>query len=305
MPNGRCRCMPGWGMWNCSFRNGAAIEQSTSDRMHFGEHMYAKYYRNLSSIARKTLDSAADGRKTRGNSLSGPGSNAEETVGLRAVLPILLSRLRVRSILDVPCGDFNYMREVLGADATPHGITYHGMDIVSALVQQLEATFGTTTEVRGGARQHAKKHRISFSHFDLGSMYLWPSDLVIVRDILFHFTAARANDVLRRVGESGCRFALITEFPRADNRLQARKYHAGRGFSSYASWNLEQTPFGLPTPIVSIGQDGNRPDRVVGLWSCASLVNRGTLLQRSRKTESRPDEGSHGQRRGGTTGQTT
>jgi len=260
---GRCRCAPGLGMWNCSFQNGA-MPTSTADRR-FGEGVYARYYRNMSSIARKTPDSEADGRKERGTSLSGPGSNAEETVGVRTVLPVLLALLKVRTMIDVPCGDFNYMRAVLNANATPHGIAYHGMDIVTTLVQQLEATFGTASA------SHKMRHHISFSRFDLASEYLWPVDLVIVRDILFHFTAERANDVLRRVGESGCRFALVTYFPRVHNNVAARKYQAGKGFSSYASWNLEQAPFALPPPLLSIGWDGARADRVVGLWPCGSL----------------------------------
>ena len=95
-----------------------------------------------------------------------------------------------------------------------------------------------------------------------------------LRDVLFHFDAKRANAVLRRVGESGCRFALVTYFPRVLNRDVVHKFHAGRGFSSYASWNFELAPFELPPPLLSIGRDGNRPDRVVGLWSCASFLRR-------------------------------
>ena len=65
--------------------------------------------------------------------------------------------------------------------------------------------------------------------------------------------------------------SLVTYFPRVDNKAAARKYRAGRGFSSYASWNLEMAPFGLPPPLLSIGWDGSRADRVVGLWPCANL----------------------------------
>ena len=128
-------------MWNCSFSN---IQQGpTADRL-FGEHVYERYYRNLSSLATKTLESKVDGRLERGTSLSGPGSNAEETVGLRTALPVLLSLLHIRSIIDVPCGDFNYMRAVLTAPATPPGIRYTGLDIVASLVRQLDYTFGTS-----------------------------------------------------------------------------------------------------------------------------------------------------------------
>jgi hypothetical protein len=243
--------------------------------------VFAQYYRDLTSLANKTLESKPDSARERGNSLSGPGSNAEETLGVRTALPALLALTSVRTLLDVPCGDFNYMRAVLSAPMTPPGIEYIGMDIVSTLVGRLQATFGTAhrQEVRTApssnlstAGSHSnKRHRISFQRFDLAQEFLWPADLVVVRDILFHFELGRAVSVLRRVGLSGCRFALITYFPRVDNRFAARKYHPGRGFGSYASWNLEAAPFALPPPLLAIGKDGNRKDRVMGLWRCASL----------------------------------
>ena len=269
-------------MWNCSFRNSVDPRVAVADRR-FAEHVYARYYSNLSKFEGKTLDSEADGRRERGNSLSGPGSNAEETVGVRTALPTLLALLGVRSILDVPCGDFNYMRAVLSAPPTPPGVAYTGMDIVSPLVEQLQATFGTGHSARIGQRGgrnssglgSSKRHRITFARFDLSLEYLWPADLVVLRDVLFHFDQPRALTVLRRVGLSGCKHALITTFPRGLNRVSARKYHAGRGFSSYASWNLEDEPFALPAPLLALGQDGSRPDRVMGLWPCASLAGRG------------------------------
>ena len=132
---GRCRCAPGWGLRNCSFDNGAT---GGSDP-HFSERVYSGYYSNL-TFAGKTLASPTESRHSRGTSLSGPGSNAEETAGVRTVLPVLLSLMRVRTVLDVPCGDFNYMREVLSAAATPPGI-------VSGLGYRLVVGGGATSHV--------------------------------------------------------------------------------------------------------------------------------------------------------------
>ena len=267
---GRCRCRPGFGMWNCTFDNTAASQAPQDGR--FAERVYTTYYRNLTTLAHKTLESKVDGRHERGNSLSGPGSNAEETIGVRTVLPSLLALLHMRTVIDVPCGDFNYMRAVLSDPITPPGIEYTGLDIVSPLVAQLQATFGSAQSSPGAAGGgHSKRHHLSFARFDLATDYLWPVDLVVVRDILFHFELSRANRVMQRVGRSGCRFVMITTFPRGHNRASARKYHAGRGFSSFASWNLEDEPFSLPPPLLYIGRDGSRPDRAMGLWRCEDL----------------------------------
>jgi len=63
-------------------------------------------------------------------SVSGPGSNFERTARLRQALPSLLTKLQVSSLLDAPCGDFNWMKYLdfplqryVGADVVSHLIT--------------------------------------------------------------------------------------------------------------------------------------------------------------------------------------
>lgn len=66
-----------------------------------------------------------------GSSESRPGSGSElrTTDTLREELPKLLRYLNVKSMLDLPCGDYNWMSEVdLG------GIFYRGADIVEELI---------------------------------------------------------------------------------------------------------------------------------------------------------------------------
>lgn len=248
-------------MWNCSFDNRAT--SGAGGHGMYGEDKYAKYYTNLTSLQQQTMDSAVVSRRERGQGLSGPGSTAEETLGVRAALPVLLRAFGIRSIVDVPCGDFNYMRAVLQAEATPTDIDYTGLDIVSNLVQELQGAFG--------GRQRGSRHHLRFGQFDLATQYLPPADLIVLRDVLFHFDVERVRQVLRRIDASGCRYALITYFPSHSVRASSAKFHAGRGFKSYGSWNLEDEPFHLPPPLLAIGRDGTDPGRVMGLWPCPLL----------------------------------
>src|SRR5436853_6602823 len=64
-------------------------------------------------------------------SSSGPGSNISRTALLRPRLTRLLLDLGVRSILDLPCGDFNWMR----LTELP-AIEYVGADIVTPLIER-------------------------------------------------------------------------------------------------------------------------------------------------------------------------
>lgn len=45
-------------------------------------------------------------------SRSGSGSNMRATEAIRAELPRMLEALQIKSLLDVPCGDFNWMKEI-------------------------------------------------------------------------------------------------------------------------------------------------------------------------------------------------
>lgn len=50
-------------------------------------------------------------------SRSGSGSTERNTVAVRAALPVWLSDLAVKTLLDLPCGDFNWLQHVeLGVD---------------------------------------------------------------------------------------------------------------------------------------------------------------------------------------------
>jgi hypothetical protein len=58
-------------------------------------------------------------------SVSGPGSTLEYTENIRREIPVILRDLRVKSMLDAPCGDYNWARHL-----QRDGITYIGGDIV-------------------------------------------------------------------------------------------------------------------------------------------------------------------------------
>uniref|UniRef100_UPI002157A42F class I SAM-dependent methyltransferase n=2 Tax=Pseudomonadota TaxID=1224 RepID=UPI002157A42F len=86
----------------------------------------------------------------------------------RTELPHLLREFNIRSVLDIPCGDFNWMRHVdLG------GVHYIGADIVPELVEHNRRTY------RGP--------RIQFEHLDVIASPLPKVDAVLCRDGLVHF----------------------------------------------------------------------------------------------------------------------
>ena len=71
-------------------------------------------------------------------SLSGSGSSRAQTVALKAALPETFAQLGIRRLLDVPCGDFAWMRDVV------HSIDiYIGADIIPSLIDGLRGSFSS------------------------------------------------------------------------------------------------------------------------------------------------------------------
>lgn len=161
--SGRCQChvapdTGSWGGWNCSHANGLRMRMSSArvDDGLYAESRYHGYYRHLDRIGGQALE--ADWMAA-GSSDSGHGSEANQTIGVRTALPHLLALLRVRTLIDCPAGDFHFMRAVLASSAAPPGLHYYGLDIVTALIERLQGTFGTRNRV-ASSRLAARPHHL-------------------------------------------------------------------------------------------------------------------------------------------------
>ena len=189
--------------------------------------------------------------KWRGSeSLSGPGSSLDETRIVVAELPVLLRDLGVRSVLDLPCGDFHWMRRV---DLT--GIDYHGADILTEVVEQ-----AASENVRPGVR---------FSRLDLLVDRLPTVDLVLSRDCLVHFSNADVFSALRNLCASGSTYLLTTTYT---GRSSNGDIVTGR----WRPLDLEAAPFRLPRPEHLIRESptsdgGAWADKSLGLWRLGEI----------------------------------
>ena len=86
--------------------------------------------KRFDSIYRKEHWSGG-GKETR----SGAGSTLSATREIRKAIPEMLVQVGARSVLDVGCGDFNWMRKV----ALP--CKYHGVDIASSVIADNQSKY--------------------------------------------------------------------------------------------------------------------------------------------------------------------
>jgi len=181
-------------------------------------------------------------------SVSGAGSNLEQTAEVRRVLPGLLAELGCQSLLDVPCGDFNWMRLVPLDE-----VKYTGGDLVAELVARNQAQFGD--------------ERRRFLRLDLLTDALPAADLILCRDCLVHLSNAHIRQALANVRASGASYLLTTAFPNLKDNIDIPT-------GSWRPVNLQRPPFNLPPPLRLINEKCPNPvhvDKHLGLWRVADL----------------------------------
>ncbi|HEY4259442.1 MAG TPA: glycosyltransferase [Schlesneria sp.] len=183
-----------------------------------------------------------------GESISGPGSSLDATVKVRDELPALLADIAVASLLDIPCGDHNWMKRT-----DLQGVEYIGADVVRGIVDQNRGRFP-------GKR---------FEHLDLTADKLSKADAVFVRDCLVHLPYKQIIAALKNIVDSGATWLITTHFP-------GRTNHDIK-IGAWRPLDLTAKPFGLPEPFRILNEgckegDGAFADKSLGVWRIADIA---------------------------------
>ena len=162
-------------------------------------------------------------------SRSGSGSELQNTRQLVQELKLLFDKLNIHSLLDIPCGDFNWMRTMdLSA------IDYIGADIVLDLLAYLRATY----------------HQYCFVQLDIRCDKLPRCDFVLCRDCIVHFDFIDGLRAVDNVRNSGARWFAATTFPSLSRNDDLT--------SIWRPLNLQLPPFNLvPTMLIDENYDTN------------------------------------------------
>ena len=189
---------------------------------------------------------------TGGQSASGAGASMDQTNAIRRSLPALLRELDTATLLDLPCGDYGWMRTVDLPVAR-----YIGADLVPEIVEPLAAEFGDA--------------RREFRVLDLMRDPLPSADLLFCRDCLVHLSFADIRRALENVLRSGIPHMLVTTFPGAEPNEDIVS-------GDWRVLDLERAPFHLPSPIRILNEgctesDGVFADKSLGLWRTDALAH--------------------------------
>lgn len=185
-----------------------------------------------------------------GESVSGPGSAMEQTQEIILKLPPVIKEYKIKTMLDIPCGDFNWMRKI---DLT--GVTYTGADIVNKLVETNNNKY--------------KNEFRSFRSINLITDKLDKYDLIFCRDCLVHFSYDDINKALLNIKNSGSGYLMTTTFGREDEN---KNIHTG----GWRPLNFEKAPFSFSKPLIVLNEKctemgGEFDDKALALWKIEDI----------------------------------
>jgi SAM-dependent methyltransferase len=188
------------------------------------------------------------GKREHGHTVSGLGSELESTETLRRELPGLLDRLGTQTLLDVGCGDFNWLSQI---DLKQR---YIGVDVVRSVIAENTETYASDP---AGNR--------SFLVLDATKEPLPQADTVLCRDVLFHLSFDDAARLLANIAAMKPKFLLTT----SDTSVTENTDIISGDFGNI---NLQRPPYGLPEPQIVIRDNHVYAGRIIGVWSIDDLI---------------------------------
>jgi len=174
---------------------------------------------------------------------SGPGSSRIGSQVIRQALPDLIQRFGIKSILDAPCGDWNWMKDV-----TVNLDFYIGIDIVPEIIS-------------GNAEKFGARNR-RFAVKDIVTDLLPRADLILCRDCLAHLPLKDCVKAISNFRNSRSTYLLATTSPSITRNRDIK-------VGDWAARNLELEPFSFPPPLELINERSQEKmdcDKNLGLW---------------------------------------
>ncbi len=175
-------------------------------------------------------------------SRSGIGSSAAVTAGLLERIVAAMKHLAAESLVDVGCGDWNWMKR------GTLDFAYTGVDLVPEVIQENQ--------------RHARRG-VSFAVCNAIAGPIPSADVALCREVLFHLSFADARAVVRNI-KAAARYLLAT----TDLDLWC---NSDIQTGDFRRINLLRRPFGFPAPLGLVPDRGLVAARYLGVWETGSL----------------------------------
>ena len=193
------------------------INNSTIKKIIFTSIYKSKHWvQNSSSLPEKFI------------SVSGHGSNinTEQHKQLVKNFNKMISDFKINSILDMPCGDFLWIKEIINHQ----NIKYLGIDIVDNLVKENIKNY--------------KSQNIDFKTADIVNYstdeYF---DLIVIRDLFIHINNSDITKIIKNLRSFNVKYIALNSYHNAENNEVV--------IGNHRKVNLLNEPFNLNSPLYS------------------------------------------------------
>ena len=180
-------------------------------------------------------------------SVSGHGSNinTEQHKLLVKNFTEVINKYEINSILDMPCGDFLWIKEIIKNNQ----IKYLGIDIVDELIKK------NLNQYKSDNINFLTKNIIDFSentHFDL----------IIIRDLFIHINNSQIRKILHNLKKLNFKYLALNSYNNEENKDVIIGQHR--------KVNLLIDPFNLNKPIYSFKDYEN--DKFIFLYEKKNFI---------------------------------
>ena len=184
------------------------------------------------------------------SSVSGEGSDEAQTEEIRANLPKIILEYKIQIMLDLPCGDFNWMKNI-----ELNLLEYIGADIVQEIIHLNNEKYSND------------KRR--FINLDIIKDNLPKADLIFCRDCLVHLSNDNVLKSIENIKRSNSKYLLTTTFTECEINEDIVT-------GDWRIINLIKEPLNFPNPILLINENctegnGTYSDKSLGLWRISDL----------------------------------
>ena len=191
------------------------------------------------------------------SSVSGPGSNNIQTRIIKKSIPDILVQFKINKMLDAPCGDFFWMKNIIDF-ITSQGVIYTGVDIVKELIVTNSEKYGNK--------------KVTFLNLDIVEESIPQADLILTRDCFIHLSFANIYQILRNFKKSGSKYLLLSTYTNSD-RINRDVDGSGLPFRAL---NMQKFPFLFREPLMVINEgcvenEGKYIDKSLALWELSKI----------------------------------
>lgn len=192
------------------------------------------------------------GKMFNSSNYSGNGSLPRQTIELIKNIPNIIKSNNITTLLDIPCGDFEYMKYIYSK--IPN---YIGGDISENVINRNKLLFP----------------HVDFRVINLKDDPLPHCDCVLIRDLFVHLTYKEIKQCLQNIKKHKIKYILTTTFTKTG--IIRDSNHTDIVISpEYVFWqpiNLELAPINFPKPLYLLNENcteanNNFNDKSLGLW---------------------------------------